>query len=289
MTEQKRAEVQYLATMGKILKYGHDIKNQRTGKFCRTIINADLVYNVSKKTIPILTTRELNYKIAIAELLGYIRGYTSADQFRQLGTKSWDANANDNTAWLSNPNRKGKDDMGMVYGAVARNWPNPSNEQMDLFKKVYHNLKHGIDDRGEIITFWNPGLFSYGCLRPCLHTYQFSLLNGYLYLNAFQRSADWPLGVASNMIQVYLFLALMAQITNKKPFMAYHKLINCHIYEDQIEGAEEQIKRSVLDEPTIDINPDIKTLEDLETWVSLNDFHIHYTHHHPPIKYPFSA
>src|SRR5690606_39317396 len=54
------------------------------------------------------------------ELLGYIRGYDNAADFRALGTPTWDANANQNEAWLANPHRKGTDDMGRVYGVQGR-------------------------------------------------------------------------------------------------------------------------------------------------------------------------
>ncbi|MFT5760306.1 MAG: thymidylate synthase, partial [Alteromonadaceae bacterium] len=43
----------------------------------------------------------------------------NAADFRALGTKTWDANANENQAWLDNPNRKGPDDMGLIYGAFT--------------------------------------------------------------------------------------------------------------------------------------------------------------------------
>ena len=48
-------------------------------------------------------------------------------------------------------------------------------------------------DRGEIITFYNPGEFELGCLRPCMHTHTFSLLGDTLYLTSYQRSCDVPL------------------------------------------------------------------------------------------------
>ena len=37
------------------------------------------------------------------------------------------------------------------------------------------------------------------------------------------------------------------------------------------------------------INPDIKTLEDLETWVTVDDFELEGYQHHPLIKFPFSV
>lgn len=287
----ERAEKQYLDKLYYIYNNGVDLKNPRTGEICRTVINIDLTYDCSTNKAPILTTRRLvNPYLPIAELLGYIKGVTSAAQMRELGTKSWDANANENKAWLSNPNRKGKDDLGLIYGAVAKNWPVVnSSSTIDLFRKVYTNLKNGIDDRGEIITFWNPGVFHLGCLRPCMYEYQFSLLGDDLYLNSTQRSADFPLGIAADMVQVWLFLRLMAQITNKNPKLAFHRNVNAHIYGPQLEFVPIQLEREPLTEPTIDINPDIKTLEDLETWVTIKDFKIEYPEAHPPIKYPFTV
>lgn len=294
----KRAEQQYIEGLRRIYEEGTDIKNDRTGEICRTVINIDMVYDASTNKAPILTTRKIvNPYLPIAELLGYIKGVTWASQMRELGTKSWDANANENEAWLNNSNRKGKDHLGLIYGAVARNWPvEPSlNETtnkkatINLFHKVYNNLKKGIDDRGEIITFWNPGMFHLGCLRPCMYEHQFSLIGDDLYLNSTQRSNDFPLGGAANMVQVWLLLRLMAQITNKNPKLAFHRSVNCHIYGPQLEFVPIQLERELLTEPTIDINPDIKTFEDLETWVTISDFKINYPEYHPAIKYPFTV
>ena len=43
--------------------------------------------------------------------------------FRELGSNVWDANANENAQWLANPNRKGEDDLGDIYGVQWRKWP----------------------------------------------------------------------------------------------------------------------------------------------------------------------
>lgn len=299
MSQIERAEKQYIDGLRRIYEEGTDLKNPRTGEVCRTIINIDLTYDASTNKAPILTTRKIvNPYLPIAELLGYIRGVTWANQMRELGTKSWDANANENKAWLNSPNRLGVDNIGLIYGAIARNWPIEPNQgesiknprlTIDLFRKVYNNLKQGVDDRGEIITFWNPGMFHLGCLRPCMYEHQFSLLGDDLYLNSTQRSNDWPLGCTANMVQVWLFLRLMAQITGKNPKQAFHRSINSHIYGPQLELVPTQLERNLLTEPTIDINPDIKTLEDLETWVTISDFKIDYPECHPAIKYPFTV
>jgi thymidylate synthase len=281
---------QYLQLCNRIIDEGVWLENERTGKRCLTVINADLVYRVDKNEFPLITTRKSFWKGAIAEMLGYLRGYDNAADFRKLGAKTWDANANENSVWLNNPYRKGIDDMGRVYGVQGRSWGKPDGGSIDQLQKIVDNLSKGIDDRGEILSFYNPGEFHMGCLRPCMHTHNFSLLGDTLYLNSFQRSCDVPLGLNFNQVQVFALLALMAQITGKKAGTAYHKIVNAHIYEDQLELMQEvQLKRQPFPSPQLHINPDIKSLKDIETWVTMDDFDVTGYEHHAAIKYPFSV
>ncbi|MFY0700205.1 MAG: thymidylate synthase [Bermanella sp.] len=281
---------QYLDLCHRIINDGVWIENERTGKRCLTVVNADLEYRVDKNEFPLITTRKSFFKAAIAEFLGYIRGYDNAADFRKLGAKTWDANANLNEAWLNNSHRKGDDDMGRVYGVQGRAWAKPDGGFVDQLKKIVDNLKQGIDDRGEIMSFYNPGEFHMGCLRPCMHTHNFSLLGDTLYLTSYQRSCDVPLGLNFNQVQVFFFLAIIAQITGHKPGVAYHKIVNAHIYEDQLELMRDvQLKREPFASPKLIINPDIKSLEDLETWVTMDDFKIEGYQHHDAIAYPFSV
>lgn len=281
---------QYLALSQRIIDQGTWVENKRTGKKCLTVVNADLSYDVANNQFPIITTRKSFWKSAIAELLGYLRGYDNAADFRKLGTKSWDANANENEDWLSNPARKGKDDMGRVYGVQGRSWRKPDGSRLDQLRKVVDNLSNGVDDRSEILTFYNPGEFDLGCLRPCMHTHTFSLLENTLHLTSYQRSCDVPLGLNFNQIQVFTLLALIAQITGKTPGIAYHKIVNAHIYEDQLDLMRTvQLKREPFQPPQLHINFDIKTLEDIESWVTLDDFTVEGYRHHDPIVYPFSV
>lgn len=295
---------QYLDLCNRTINEGQLVQNERTGKKCLTVINASLQYDVGNGVFPLLTTRKSYYKSAIAELLGYLRGYSNAADFRKLGTNTWNANANENKDWLNNPNRTGEDDMGRVYGVQGRYWRTiryktvdgafgqETQEQVivvDQLRKLVGNLSAGIDDRGEILTFWNPGEFDLGCLRPCMHTHTFSLLDGVLHLTSYQRSCDIALGLSFNTVQCYVLLALMAQITGHRPGNVYHHIVNAHIYEDQLELMKEQIMRVPFEPPTLKINPVIKTFEDIETWVTTDDFELTGYEHHDPIAYPFSV
>jgi len=281
---------QYLNLIQRVKDEGVWVTNKRTGKRCLTVINADLEYDCRNGELPILTTKKTFWKPAIAEMLGYLRGYTNAADFRALGCNTWNANANENQVWLNNPFRKGEDDMGRCYGAQGRDWRNPENKQVDQLRNVYNDLKQGIDNRSEIVTFMNPGERDRACLNSCMHTHTFSILGDTLYLTSYQRSDDLPLGHGFNQIQVAWLLMVMAQITGLKAGTAYHKIVNAHVYEDQADLLfNVQLQREPLPSPVLKINPSIKTLEDLETWVTLEDFELVGYEHHPAIKYPFSV
>lgn len=281
---------QYLDLCQRVIDDGVWVTNKRTGKRCLTVINADLVYDMREGFLPVLTTKKVAWRMAIAEMLGYLRGYTSAAQFRDIGCTTWDANANLNEAWKNNPFRKGIDDMGRCYGAQGRDWKNPEGKSIDQLHKVYYDLSMGKDDRAEIMTFWNPGELDRACLNSCMHTHTFSILGDQLHLTSYQRSDDLCLGHPFNQVQVGWLLLVMAHITGLKPGFAYHKVVNCHVYEDQLDTLMEvQMKREPYQLPKLVIPDQVATLHDLETWVKPEDFILVGYDHHPAIKYEFSV
>ncbi len=281
---QGKSELNYLNLCQRVINEGHWVKNERTGKRCLTIINADLEYDV-ESDFPILTTKKTFWKSAVAELQGYLIGLDNAADFRALGTKTWDMNANETEAWLNNPNRKGHNDIGMCYGVVAKNW-----NGLDLIQQVVDNLSAGIDNRGEMFTFWNPSEFDKACLRPCMYSHHFSILDGTLYLSSTQRSVDVPLGLPFNSIQCYVLLKLMAKITGLKAGKAYHKLVNVHIYEDQIEMMKVQINRQPKQcSPKFTISDKIQDYDDLFSHRLIDECDLVGYEHHDAIKFPFSA
>ncbi|EOX2602211.1 thymidylate synthase [Yersinia enterocolitica] len=256
--------------------------------FILPIRNKVFTYDVGNGVFPLITIRKGFYKAAIAELLGYLRGYSNAKDFAALGTKTWLANANENEAWLNNTARRGPGDMGRVYGVQAREWIRPDGTKLDQLKKVYDNLKAGIDDRGEIITFYNPGEVHLGCLRPCMHTHQFSLLGDTLHMTSIQRSCDMPLGYVFNAVQCYVLLALMARITGHKAGQVTHVISNAHIYENQVEAMESILDNVQLPSPRLAISDDITVLDDLLTWATTDEFHVENYAHHGHIAIPFT-
>ena len=312
---------QYIALGKKILEKGEWVVNERTNSRCLTLIDETLEYDVGKEEFPLVTTRKSYFRQAIGEMLGYIRGYTSTEQFHALGVHTWDANAQ-NPAWTGSRFAKrfieAGHDLGVIYGATDRlkpirpfsidvystegdmivSRPNTlmlTNENKTDFFTIYESLKRGEDNRGLIWSFWKPELFEFGCLRPCMYEHQFSLVNGKLYLSSNQRSMDTPLGGNANMVQVYFLLWLMAKLTGHQPAIAKHRSVNIHVYENQLELFKEQMEREPFPSPrlvcrkSITIASVLGICENEEDNLHPNDFDVEGYQHHPAIKYPFTV
>lgn len=277
---------QYKDNSIKIFNEGVWVYNERTGQQCLTLPKTDYTIDVGNAIFPIDTTRKSYWKAAIAELLGYIRGYRNAEDFAAIGAKTWFKDANENPPWLANPFRQGENDIGLIYGALTKDMPvlspNPHNpEQLiqvgsrDILNEIYQDLKNRRDNRFEIWTFLSYPTQHLGTINPCLHTHQFTVIGDYLYLSSSQRSGDHVLGINFNLVQMYTLLALMAQITGLKPRLAELRVNNTHIYLNHLEDFKNQIYNNPMhNAPVLKINPKIKTLEDLRTWVTTDDFEL---------------
>ena len=130
-----------------------DLSQNRTGVDTIKIDGAMMRFDLSAG-FPAVTTKKLAFKSVVAELCAFLRASRSAVDFRALGCKVWDDNANGvgqvdadgkvvaPNPWLDNPFRKGPDDLGPIYGVQWREWPGykffdqpPSNAERDKMIK----------------------------------------------------------------------------------------------------------------------------------------------------------
>lgn len=268
------------------------VKSNRTGIDTIGYIGDFARYDLAEG-FPAVTTKRLTFRKVVAEMLGFLRGYDNAADFRALGCDVWDANANKNEQWLNNIHRQGKDDLGRIYGVQARHWIAKDDgytySHIDQLAGVVDDLSKGIDNRREIVTHWNPGELHQMALPPCHVMYQFGINDGRLHLSMYQRSCDLPLGVPFNIAGYAWLLSVIAHITGLKVGCFNHFMHDIHIYENQIELMRKQLTRIPHSLPTLWIDPDIKSLSDLETWVTSINFSLVGYEHHDAIDYPFAV
>lgn len=278
----------YIDLCNRIIHNGFIQNNERTKKRCATVFGDFREYDLSTGKFPLLTTKQMDIKPIAAELLGFIRGYTNAADFRNAGCKIWDANANKTQGWLDNPNRKGEDDLGRIYGAQARDWKKTDGTSVDQLKSIVERLNARRDDRRLIVTHWNPGELDLMALPPCHLMYMFGMEGRKLHLGMIIRSNDIGLGKPYNVASYSLLLLLMCRITKMLPGKLSYFAWNSHIYQDHMEGIMHQITRTPFEAPSIWIDPNIQCLEDLETWVTVESFKMIDYKSHGKISLPFS-
>lgn len=285
--KSKTAEQQYIAMLEDCYENGTDIVNERTGSICRTILNQRIQFDGNE--FPLLTTRKMYWKQAIGEMVAYIRAYTKLSDFHSLGVHTWDANAEGWTQIGEYNADKGEYDRvpstGIIYGASA--------EYVNFgFKELLESIKNKPNDRGHIWNFWNPKYFDKGCLRPCMYSHQFSVLNDTLHLTSTQRSLDIVLGGAFNLVQCWFLLNITAKLTGLKVGTVTWNITNAHIYGNQIPLVPIQLERPMYTPPKLIIKDDfdmdvlmeILDKDNFEDYFELQDYK-----HHPAIKYPFTA
>ena len=234
-------EEQYRDQIGTILKKGKWVYNERTGTRCLTIPRYVAEYKLDGKSAPLLNGRPSYPVSAVAEIVGYLRRYTWAHQFKTIGSPTWSVNANETQAWLDNPNRLGHDHVGKIYGAAM--------SQKDL-DHILNNISNNIDDRGLILNWWQPDTFSEGCLRPCLNQHQFTMIDGVVDMVSTQRSLDMMCGKNFNAIQVYFLGMLAAKLSGNVGGSALHIMSHSHIYESHLAGVEEYLSRDIIEVDT---------------------------------------
>lgn len=246
---------QYLDLLQKVMDEGRWQAN-RTGIPTKRIDGAMLQFDLSKG-FPAVTTKKLAFKAVIAELVGFIRGYDSAADFRRLGCNVWDQNANENADWLNNKNRVGDDDLGRVYGVQWREWVTPfSTKTIDQLTKAILDVENNPTSRRIIVNAWNPGELDIMALPPCHMLFQLlvDLESNKVSMCMYQRSCDLFLGIPFNIASYAALLHIIAAATNREVGTLTMFLADVHIYRNHIEQVEEQLSREFFPLPELEID-----------------------------------
>jgi len=137
------------------------------------------------------------------------------------------------------------------------------------------------NSRRLILSAWNPVQLSQMALPPCHIMCQFFVQDGdKLSCAMFQRSADVCLGVPFN-ISSYCFLThLIAHHCGLVAHEFVYFIGNAHIYNDHVEGIQQQLERAPFEFPTLTFAQKRAKVEDYLP----EDFVVHNYQSHAPIS-----
>ncbi|MDA3779287.1 MAG: thymidylate synthase [Bacteroidales bacterium] len=208
-------------------------------------------------------------------------------------------------------------DLGKVYGYQWRN-----QNGVDQIKDVLDGLKNNPYSRYHIIDGYNKADFPEMALPPCHLLYQFivrplstaerwdliehidkynfkrsgtnkeihelydeyNVPRFYLDLNMYQRSVDSALGLSFNLTSMSLLLTLISKASNMVAGVANWIGGDTHIYLNHIEGVKEQLLREPMKLPTLDIDKELNSLDDILN-LTIDDFEIINYNSHPKINF----
>ncbi|PPC99623.1 MAG: thymidylate synthase [Methylotenera sp.] len=286
---------QYHDLLQTILDTGIQQPN-RTGIDTLTLPGAMLKFDL-REGFPAVTTKKLAFNTMKGELIGFMNAYDSAERFRELGCKIWDANANKNEQWLNSEYRGGDDDLGRIYGVQWRNWRGP-NGDIDQLVTAILKIKNNPTDRRIIISAWRPDEFEQMALPPCHVLYQFIAdpKNNLLHLCMYQRSCDMFLGVPFNIASASLLLSIVAKLTGYEAATFTHFLADAHIYVNHVEQVRIQLSRSEYPLPKLNIeniayvdSSDYHFINEAIMNIKPDDISLLDYQHHDAIKAPMAV
>lgn len=266
-----------------------------------------IIYDCSNGTFPLTTTRKINWKIGVKEMLWFIEGSRDVAKLHRQGCKIWDEWAAKYTKqsleeWQSNvDNGNITTTVVPLHYSNATNWPYVNYEatQLDSTYKVSYldqtkwlidHIKKTPYRKSFLISYWNPiqvyqmadecGEESVS-LPACHYSYSLNVSDNKLNLTLVIRSQDLILGHPTNVVQYAALLNMYAICTGFEVGQLGVLLIDYHLYSNFLDIAKEVISRKPKEYPTIIVNNrGQKYLQDF----ILEDFSVTNYNPHPHIK-----
>lgn len=283
-------ERQYLDLLRKTL--GSDLRRGRNGN-TYSIFGARMEFDV-RSSVPLLTTKRVAWKTVIKELLWFVRGDTSNQSLQREGVHIWDANSTrdflDSRGLFERP----EGDLGPVYGFQWRHFgaeyrncdSNYGEEGVDQLAEILKLLKNEPHSRRMIMSAWNPSDLDKMALPPCHLLCQFYVeKDNLLSLQLYQRSGDAFLGVPFNIFSYTVLLYMVSHVMGYQPHKVIHIIGDFHIYEDHVEAVHQQLARTPLRLPQLEI---INKVDHIENF-TVDDFKLENYAPHPSIKAKMAA
>lgn len=261
----------YLDLLADVLERGTP-KADRTGTGTRSVFGHQMRFDLTAG-FPAVTTKKLHWRSIVHELLWFLRGDSNIGYLREHGVRIWDE-------W-ADPDGE----LGPVYGVQWRSWRAADGREIDQLAAVLEGLRRDPDSRRHVVSAWNVGELERMNLPPCHILFQFHVADGRLSCQLYQRSADIFLGLPFNIASYSLLTHLVARHVGLDVGEFIWTGGDCHLYENHLEQAREQLARSPRPLPTLHVNPDVRDLFE----VRFDDIALEGYDPHPHIPAPVAV
>lgn len=265
--------------------YAQTVKPTTTLRLPHQILQFDL-----SEEFPILTTKQVAFKSAVLELLWIYQAQSNDVRWLQdRGVKIWNE-------WEADENGNYKDKsfgkefahtIGTAYGWIVNKY--------QLMDGLIETIKNEPTNRRMIMSLWQNEWLPTAVLPSCVWNSQWSVLEDQVNVIVSVRSNDVPLGMPFNVAQYAVLCHLVAQVCGLKAGQMTYVINDAHIYENQIEGIEEQLRRrdeklkadgELFEAPKLWINPEITDFYKFDNSTDLADIKLIDYQHQGKIAMP---
>jgi thymidylate synthase len=262
---------QYLDLLEHILDRGV-AKDDRTGTGTLSVFGYQMRIDLTQG-FPLLTTKKLQLRSIIHELLWFLAGDTNLGYLHENKVAIWDEWADDDG------------DLGPIYGYQWRSWPTPKGGAIDQITRLIEGIRQNPDSRRHIVSAWNVADIDSMALPPCHCLFQFWVADGGLSCQLYQRSADVFLGVPFNIASYALLTMMVAETCDLEPREFIHTFGDVHLYRNHLEQARTQLARDLRALPTMHIDRKTDSIFDFR----FDDFRLEGYDPQPHIKAPIAV
>lgn len=263
-------DAEYLDLLREVMTYGEE-RIYRNG-VRRSLFGRRMQFNLGD-SFPLLTTKRIYWRGVVGELLWMLRGETNVRPLQEIGVHIWDEWADENG------------DLGPVYGAQWRRWPDGRGGTVDQISRLVDGLKDDPYSTRHILSAWNVAQIEDMALPPCHTLAQWYVTeDGRLDCQLYQRSADLFLGVPFNVASYALLTNMLAYATGRRPGIFTHVFGDVHLYGDHMDAAMRQMSRHPMAAPELHL---LGPGETLDGW-SASDIKLTGYRSHAAIEAPVS-
>lgn len=294
----------YYSVVRNVLENGYP-SDDRTKTGTLKLFGAQMRFDLSKGTIPLITAKHVSFKNVLTELLWFISGSTNVKDLQGHGNPIWDD-------WAA-----ANGDLGPIYGHQWRMW----NGEIDQLAKVIEILRVDPNSRRAIVSAWNPSDLSDMALEPCHMMFQFwtrklsfiercglyddsrmieahciakrfddgeyyeicakindemdraNIPKYQLSCGFYMRSNDLFLGAPYNIASYSILTRMVAKLLNMSVGEVVWTGGDCHIYSNHVDQVREMLSRAngeLPELPTLVINGNQSSIDDFK----IDDFSI---------------
>ncbi|MAG24616.1 thymidylate synthase [Candidatus Pacearchaeota archaeon] len=315
MQGKRHPEYQYLDLLSDIMRNGVEKTDHNTGNSLRSVFGRQIRFDLSEG-LPLLTTKKVFWKGVAHELIWFMTGQTNIKYLVDNDVHIWDdypyklyGKATESDSSLERLTQEQfieriRDDstfaekwgeLPHIYGEQWRKWQADGGREVDQLKWALESTRDFPDRKHQVMSAWNSGQL-YQMAPPgealsfplCHIMTHFNVSDGKLSAQLYQRSCDAFLGVPFNIASYALLTQAAAQLTGFEPGDFVHTYGDIHVYGDHFAQVEEQLSREPRPFPTVKINPELKSVDDLDR-ITYDDFTLENYDPHPPIRAPLTV